>query len=97
MKTSATQTTPPPPAFVPVTLSITFESKEEMTAFATLFNLHAVNDVMHKVGGMPDDTAAWTAFGAPLRTYGAAPCGPMFDRMKEFLFKWHQSRESSRC
>lgn len=96
MKTSATQNTPPPPAFVPVTLSITFESKDEMIAFASLFNQLSVNDVMHRVGGMRSDVAAWTAFGAPLTAYGVDPSGPMHDRMKEFLFKWCQQRDPSR-
>jgi hypothetical protein len=37
MKTEVTQT-PPPASFKPVTLSITFETQDELNAFYTLYN-----------------------------------------------------------
>lgn len=38
MKTSISVITPPPPAFTPVKLEITFESLEELRAFYNIFN-----------------------------------------------------------
>jgi hypothetical protein len=50
MKTAVSQVPPPPPAFVPVKLEITFESQTELNAFASLANYPPVNSAMRRFG-----------------------------------------------
>lgn len=50
MKSSIAKTPPPPPAFTPVSILLTFESQQELNAFGALFNYCPVADTLDKAG-----------------------------------------------
>lgn len=51
--------------FQPVTISLTFESQEELDAIGTLFNVSPICDVLNQLGFLHDD------FRSNLQTAGA--------------------------
>jgi len=51
----AAKTLPVPPSFQPVELKLTFQTQEELTAFARLFNSSRFCDAMREASGLNED------------------------------------------
>jgi len=81
MKTQASQVPPPPPAFSPLKLEITFESQQELDAFASLLNQSPV-DAALAAAGFRD---AYLSLAKPLRNFGACISERAYDRINESL------------
>lgn len=54
MKSSVSKLPPPPPAFTPVTLTLTFETQDELDAVSTLFNHSNLCTFLSQSAGMRD-------------------------------------------
>jgi hypothetical protein len=82
MKSTVIQTPPPPPAFVPVTLSLTFETFDEAAAFAALFNNPRVTRALD-AAGLRD---TYSAISCRLRDVADVnPSGPAYTTVDQAL------------
>ena len=57
-------TTAPPKGFKPVTLTLTFETQEELDAYGTMMNFCPIGDGLRAMGGKPVDYQALKDVGA---------------------------------
>lgn len=91
MKTQASQVPPPPPAFTPVKLEITFETQAELDAFAALFNQTAVSDAWQRTSGNAHrlGESGYDKFAKPLKQFGVNPSGPKYDDIREYFRRYY--------